>query len=55
MIRVGRVEERERGVRTPALAQFYLELKRIRRPVHMHNCAIDGGYAWDARHSETIK
>jgi hypothetical protein len=26
MIRVGRVEERERGVRTPALAQFYLEL-----------------------------
>jgi len=42
MIRVGRVEERERGVRTPALAQFYLELERIRRAIHVHDCAIDG-------------
>jgi hypothetical protein len=49
MIRVGRVEERERGVRTPALAQFYLELKRVRRAIHMHNCAIYGGYKLNAR------
>jgi hypothetical protein len=43
MIRIGGVEKRELWIRTLALADFILELRRISRPSNEQSCSINDG------------